>query len=60
MTTEQKLTFANHILDWLKEKGLFKEGDTCIDLERVEETCLAGWTICEALVKAGVIDEVGG
>lgn len=59
MTEEQKLKFANHILDWLKEENLLEEGDTCIDLEQVEETCMAGSTICEALVIACVIEGIG-
>lgn len=59
MTTEQKLKFADYILNWLKEENLFEEGRTCIDLEQVEETCMAGSTICEALAEAKVIDGIG-
>lgn len=59
MTTEQKLKFANHIIDWLKEEGLLKDGDESIDEEQLEETCMAGATICEALVEAGIINGIG-
>lgn len=59
MTTEQKLKFADYILNWLKEEDLFEEGRTCIDLEQVEETCMAGTTICEGLVEAELIDGIG-
>ena len=57
---EQKLKFANYILSWLKEEELLEEGDNCIDSEQVEETCMAGSTICQALVEAGIIKEIGG
>lgn len=61
ITNEQKLKFADHILNWLKEKELFYEGeDTAIDEEQLEETCMAGYTICEALVEAGIAEEIGG
>lgn len=58
MTKEQKLKFADYILNWLKKEKLLEEGDTCIDEERLEETCMAGSTICEALVIAGIVEGI--
>lgn len=61
ITNEQKLKFANYILNWLNEDGLFYEDkDTVIDEEQLEETCMAGATICEALVEAGIVEGIGG
>lgn len=58
---KQKLKFADYIFNWLKEKELFyEEEDTVIDEEQLEETCIAGYTICEALVEAGIAEEIGG
>lgn len=59
MTKEQKLKFANYILDWLKEEKLLKDRNNSIDEEKLEETCMAGATICEALVESGIIKEIG-
>ena len=59
ITDKQKIEFADYILNWLKKEDLFKEGDTCIDQERLEETCMAGSTICQALVESDVIDDIG-
>lgn len=59
MTDKQKIEFADYILNWLKKEGLLEDGDF-IDGERVEETCMAGSTICEALVEAKIIKEIGG
>lgn len=59
MTQEQKLKFADYILNWLKEEKLLKEDSTSIDQEQLEETCMAGSTICEALVEAEIINDVG-
>ena len=58
-TTEQKLKFADYILNWLKEKGLLKEGQSSIDLERVEESCMAATTICEGLVEVEIVKDIG-
>lgn len=61
ITNEQKLKFADHILNWLKEKELFyEEKDTVIDEEELEETCMVGYTVCEALVEAGIAEGIGG
>lgn len=59
MTNEQKLKFANYILNWLKKEKLLKKGSNSIDQEQLEETCMAGATICEALVEAGIISGIG-
>lgn len=59
MTTKQKLKFADYILNWLTEEELLEEGSDSIDQEQLEETCMAGSTICQALVESGVIDEIG-
>ena len=59
MTDEQKIKFADYILNWLKKEKLLEEGSNSIDEEQLEETCMAGSTICEALVESGVIDEIG-
>lgn len=59
MTTEQKLKFADYILNWLTEEKLLREDSTSIDQEQLEETCMAGSTICEALVEAEIINGVG-
>lgn len=60
ITNEQKLKFADYILNWIKEEELFYEGeDTVIDEEQLEETCMAGATICEALVEAGIAEGIG-
>lgn len=59
MTEEQKIKFADYILNWLTEEKLLKEDSTFIDQEQLEETCMAGSTICQALVESGVIDEIG-
>ncbi len=59
MIDEQKIKFADYILNWLKEEKLLKEDSTSIDQEQLEETCMASATICEALVESGVIDEIG-
>lgn len=59
MTQEQKLKFANYILNWLTEEKLLREDSTSIDQEQLEETCMAGSTICEALVEAEIINDVG-
>lgn len=60
MTKEQKIKFANYILNWLKEEELIEDNSSCIDQEQLEETCMAGTTICEALVEAGIVSEIGG
>ena len=60
ITKEQKLEFANYIINWLKEEELIEDNSSCIDQEQLEETCMAGTTICEALVEAGIISEIGG
>lgn len=61
ITNEQKLKFADYILNWLKEEELFyEEEDTVFDEKQWEETCMAGFTICEALVEAGITEEIGG
>lgn len=59
ITEKQKIKFADYILDWLKEKKLLKNGKDYIDGEQLEETCMAGATICEALVESGIIKEIG-
>lgn len=59
MTNEQKLKFANYILNWLKEEALFEEGRTCIDLEQVKEICMGGFTICQALVESEIREDIG-
>lgn len=59
ITKEQKLKFADHILNWLKEEELIKDNSSCIDQEQLEETCMAGTTICEALVEAKIIKDIG-
>lgn len=58
ITKEQKLKFANYIIDWLKEEELFEDGDESIDQEQLEETCMAGSIICQALVEAGIVKEI--
>lgn len=58
MTTEQKLKFADYILNWLKEEDLLKDGQSFIDLECVADTCRADTTICEALVEAEIVNEI--
>lgn len=61
ITNEQKLKFADYILNWIKEEELFYEGeDIVINEERLEETRMAGATICEALVEAGIAEVIGG
>jgi len=60
MTEEQKIKFADYIINWLKEEELIKDNSNCIDQEQLEETCMAETTICEALVEAGIISEIGG
>lgn len=60
MTDEQKIKFADYIINWLKEEELLEEGSNSIDQEQLEETCMAGSTICQALVESGVINEIGG
>lgn len=59
ITNEQKLKFADHILNWLKEEELLKDGDDFIDEEQLEETCMAGSIICQALVESGVVNSIG-
>lgn len=59
MTTEQKLKFADYIINWLKKEKLLKDGNEFIDEEQLEETCMAGATICEALVEAKIINSIG-
>lgn len=59
MTDEQKIKFADYILNWLKDEGLLKKGYESIDEEQLEETCMAGATICEALVEAGIVEGIG-
>lgn len=59
MTEEQKLKFANYILDWLKKEKFLKGNSKFIDLEQVEETCMASTIICEALAEAKLINEIG-
>lgn len=59
MTDEQKIKFADYILNWLKEEELFKDGDESIDQEQLEETCMAGSIICQALVESGVVNSIG-
>ena len=46
MTDEQKIKFADYILNWLTEENLLKKDSTSIDQEKLEETCMAGSTIC--------------
>lgn len=46
MTEEQKIKFADYIFNWLTEEKLLKEDSTSIDQEQLEETCMAGSTIC--------------
>lgn len=58
MTTEQKLKFADYILNWLKEEELLEDGDEAIDEEQLEETCMAGAVICKALVVAKIIEGI--
>lgn len=60
MTKEQKIKFANYIINWLKEEELIEDNSDCIDQEQLEETCMAGTTICKALVEAGIVEEIGG
>lgn len=59
MTDEQKIKFADYILNWLKKEKLLKEGSNYIDQEQLEETCMAGSIICQAIVESGVISEIG-
>lgn len=59
MTDKQKIKFADYILNWLIEEKLLEEGSNFIDQEQLEETCMAGSTICEALVEAGFVKEIG-
>lgn len=59
ITKEQKLKFANYIIDWLKEEELFEDGDESIDQEQLEETCMACSTICQALVESGIVNGIG-
>lgn len=59
MIQEQKLKFADYIFNWLTEEKLLREDSNFIDQEQLEETCMAGSTICEALVEAGIIKEIG-
>lgn len=59
MTQEQKLKFADYILNRLKEEELLKDGNDSIDEEQLEETCMAGSTICHALLVAGIIEGIG-
>lgn len=59
ITEKQKIKFADYIFNWLKEEKLLKDGNDSIDGEQLEETCMAGSTICEALVEAGIIKEIG-
>lgn len=58
MTNEQKLKFANYILNWLKEENLLKKGQSFIDLEQVEDNCMTATTICKGLVEAEIINEI--
>lgn len=58
ITNEQKLKFADYVLNWLKEEELLLDGDESIDEEQLEETCMAGATICHALLVAGVIEGI--
>lgn len=60
ITNEQKLKFADYILNWLKEEELLKDGNYSIDEEQLEGTCMAGTIICEALVEAGIAEGIGG
>jgi hypothetical protein len=59
ITDEQKIKFADYILNWLTKEKLLREDSTSIDQEQLEETCMAGYTICQALVESDVIDDIG-